>query len=164
MVRHVSVISLGCTLLAKKRRQRLRESLEVARFLKFRNRGSQFLLPFCEMRNWNQKAIPFRFPFTIPSIPIPPKIPHGTGIAILRKWNRATSSFNHATFGHFFGQQGTICVCLLSRGEISALFGLSLPSLQLKPLPPLSPSLSFCSKSRGRKPTTAYLHLTYILK
>ena len=35
--------------------------LEVARFLKFRNHESLFLLPFREMRNWNRKTIPFRF-------------------------------------------------------------------------------------------------------
>ena len=35
--------------------------IEVARYLKFRNCESRFLLPVCEMRNWNRKTIPFRF-------------------------------------------------------------------------------------------------------
>ena len=39
--------------------------LELCRFLKIRNRESQFLLPICKMRNCEPETIPFSNPFTI---------------------------------------------------------------------------------------------------
>ena len=49
--------------------------LEVARFLKFRNRESQFLLPVRKMRNLESENNSFSIPFTVSFIPIPVPIP-----------------------------------------------------------------------------------------
>ena len=53
-------------------------------------------LPVREMRNWESESDSSLIPFTIPLIPIPvpipPKYPHGTRIAILWNRNRATST------------------------------------------------------------------------
>ena len=53
----------------------MRITLEVARFLIFRNREVRFLLPVREMRNWNRKMIPFTIPLITILVPIPPKYP-----------------------------------------------------------------------------------------
>ena len=47
----------------------------MGHLLKIRNRESQFLLPVCEMRNWEPENNSFSIPFTIPLIPIPVPIP-----------------------------------------------------------------------------------------
>ena len=73
-----------------------RPELEVARFLKIRSRESRFLLPVGEMRNWESEndslSIPFMNPLTPTLVSIPAKICQGTGIAILRNRNLATST------------------------------------------------------------------------
>ena len=61
-------------------------TVEVARFLKIRNRESRFLLPDREMRNWESENDSFSIPFMIPLLPIPSKCAkngQGIGIAIL---------------------------------------------------------------------------------
>ena len=62
----------------------------MVRFLKFNSCESRFLLPVHEVWNWNWKTI-FFDSFASNSGSNCSKIPHGTGIAILRNRNRTTS-------------------------------------------------------------------------
>ena len=67
--------------------------LEVDRFLKTRNRKSRFLLPVCEMRNWESENNTFLIPYIPVPVPIPPKcakMAKESELRFFRNWNRPT--------------------------------------------------------------------------
>ena len=59
----------------RRRHRRQASQVEVARFLKSRNRESRFLQPVCEMRNCKRLSIPFTIPLIPIPLPIPPDYP-----------------------------------------------------------------------------------------